>query len=206
MATTTHEGSAPEPGTPQVTLLDIFVGFLIIGATSFGGGVVAYLRSGLVGQRKWIEDDTFVELLSICQTLPGLNASNMAILVGDRLRGTAGAFIALFAICLPGGLMMVAAAIAYAASRGEDIGVGAILHGVSAGAVGMVLAVTVQLGRKTLTHAADFVFVALTVIGVNVLHQSVLLVLFVVGAMAILWYRPGRIPPGGRMPPEAHKP
>lgn len=181
------------PGT--VSLLDIFLGFLIIGATSFGGGVVAYLRTGLVNRRKWIDDVTFVELLSICQTLPGLNASNMAILVGDRLRGTAGAAIALTAICLPGGLMMVAAAAAYAASQGHSGNVvGAILHGASAAAVGLVLSVTFQLGRKTLGRFADFIFVALTVIGVNVLHQSVLLVLFVVGSVAIVWYRPAAKP------------
>lgn len=185
---------APRTAPPQVSLRDIFIGFLVIGASSFGGGVVAYLRSGLVGQRKWIEDETFVELLSICQTLPGLNASNMAILVGDRLRGTAGAAMALAGICLPGGVMMVAAAIAYAASQGTHEGIGAALHGVSAAAVGLVLAVTFQLGRKTLSRWGDFVFVALTIIGVNVLHQSVLLVLLVVGAGAIFWYRPGRLP------------
>jgi chromate transporter len=48
-----------------------------------------------------------------------------------------------------------------------------------------------QLGRKALTHNYDLVFVALAVIGVNRLHQSVLTVLLVVGAAAILWYRPG---------------
>ncbi|MEW6121503.1 MAG: chromate transporter [Pseudomonadota bacterium] len=195
MSDTESMSEAPAPqAPPSVSLMEIFVGFLIIGATSFGGGVVAYLRSGLVGRRKWIEDETFVELLSICQTLPGLNASNMAILVGDRLRGTAGAAVALAGICLPGALMMVAAAAAYAASQGSDLGVTAVLHGVSAAAVGLVLAVTFQLGRKTLTHLADGVFVVLTVIGVNVMHQSVLLVLFVVGALAIYWYRPGRLP------------
>ncbi len=187
------------PGS--VSLFQIFMGFLIIGATSFGGGVVAYLRTGLVNQRKWIDDTTFVELLSICQTLPGLNASNMAILVGDRLRGTAGAAVALAGICLPGGLMMVAAAAAYAASKGESGStVGAILHGASAAAVGLVLSVTFQLGRKTLGRFADFIFVGLTVIGVNVLHQSVLLVLFVVGALAIVWYRPARQPQGEGRP------
>ncbi|WP_127090012.1 chromate transporter [Aquabacter cavernae] len=185
---------APFETPPSVTLTDIFVGFLVIGATSFGGGVVAYLRSGLVGRRKWIADETFVELLSICQTLPGLNASNMAILVGDRLRGTAGAAVALAGICLPGALMMVAAAAAYAASRGSEVGIGAVLHGVSAAAVGLVLAVTFQLGRKSLTRMSDLVFVALTVIGVDLMHQSVLLVLVVVGALAIYWYRPGRLP------------
>ncbi|MFG1479056.1 chromate transporter [Xanthobacter sp. V4C-4] len=183
----------PAPA-PDVSLREIFIGFLIIGASSFGGGVVAYLRTGLVGRRKWIEDEAFVELLSICQTLPGLNASNMAILVGDRLRGTAGAALALAGICLPGGLMMVAAAIAYAASQGTHAGIGAALHGISAAAVGLVLAVTFQLGRKMLTRWSDFVFVALTVIGVNVLHLSVLVVLLGVGAAAIFWYRPGHLP------------
>ncbi|MEP9379824.1 chromate transporter [Aquabacter sp. CN5-332] len=195
---------AQQPATlPEVSLLDILIGFFVIGATSFGGGVVAYLRSGLVGRRKWIDDETFVELLSICQTLPGLNASNMAILVGDRLRGSAGAAVALFGICLPGGLLMMAAASAYAATQAQgnsSDAVTAILHGVSAAAVGMVLAVTFQLGRKTLTHFADFGFVILTVIGVNVLHQSVLLVLAVVGALAIFWYRPRRKPEGSPQP------
>ncbi len=178
-------------GVPAPSVLAIFLAFLSIGATSFGGGVVAYLRAGLVTRKKWVDDTTFLELLSICQSLPGLNASNMAILVGDRLRGTAGAAAALLGICLPGGLLMVAAAIAYgAAADGKGGVINAMLHGVSAAAVGMVLAVTIQLGKKTVTRLADVAFVALTVIGVEVLHQSVLLVLAVVGALAIYWYRP----------------
>lgn len=193
-------GDTPTAPGLDVSLREIFTGFLIIGATSFGGGVVAYLRTGLVGRRKWIADETFLELLSICQTLPGLNASNMAILVGDRLRGTAGAAVALAGICLPGGLMMMAAAMAYAASQGAHAGIGAALHGISAAAVGLVLSVTIQLGRKTLTRWADLMFVALTVIGVNVLHLSVLLVLLVVGALAIIWYRPSHLPQEGVRP------
>ncbi len=185
------DGASVPPAVPTPSVLRIFLAFLSIGATSFGGGVVAYLRAGLVTRNKWVDDKTFLELLSICQSLPGLNASNMAILVGDRLRGTAGAAAALVGICLPGGLMMVAAAIAYGAQHSQGGVINAMLHGVSAAAVGMVLAVTIQLGLKTVTRLADIVFVALTVIGVTVLHQSVLLVLAVVGALAIYWYRPG---------------
>src|SRR5215471_4408096 len=61
---------------------EIFLEFLFIGATSFGG-VVPYLRNTLVINRHWIDDREFVEMLSISQSLPGLNATNMAILVGD---------------------------------------------------------------------------------------------------------------------------
>ena len=74
----------------DVTVPQIFRAFLLIGATSFGGGVVAYLRSSLVEKHRWIDDRTFVECLAIGQTLPGLNATNMSVLVGDRLRGDGG--------------------------------------------------------------------------------------------------------------------
>src|SRR4030095_13347940 len=43
----------------------IFWVFLVMGATSLGGGVVGYLRTGLVVRNNWLDDVTFVELLSI---------------------------------------------------------------------------------------------------------------------------------------------
>src|SRR5262245_29691996 len=88
-----------------VSVGEIFLAFLIIGATSFGG-VVPYLRDGLVIKRRWIDDKEFVEMLSISQSLPGLNATNMAILVGQKLRGRLGAFGAILGMCLPSAALM----------------------------------------------------------------------------------------------------
>ena len=173
----------------DITLAEIFRVFLVIGATSFGGGIVAYLRSSLVSKHGWLDDEKFVELLSISQSLPGLNATNMAVLVGERLRGIPGAIAAICGVCLPGGLLMFAVGIVYG-QHGDRPLVTAMLHGVAAAAVGLILATTLQLGRKSLHHLADLVFVALAVIGVNWLHQSVLRVLLIVGALAIFWYRP----------------
>ena len=95
-----------------VSIWSIFLEFLIIGATSFGG-VIPYLREALVSKRNWIDDKQFVEMLSISQSLPGLNATNMAILVGEKLRGAPGAISAIAAICLPGGLLMYCVGIFY---------------------------------------------------------------------------------------------
>jgi chromate transporter len=180
-------GDEALPG--KVSVAEIFGAFLMIGATSFGGGVVAYLRSSLVGKHRWINDKNFVELLSISQTLPGLNATNMAVLVGDRLRGLAGSIAAILGVCLPGALFMFGVAIAYH-ERGDRPLVTAMLRGVAAAAVGLILATSVQLGRKSLAHLYDLIFVAITVLGVNRLHQSVPRVLIAVGILAILWYRP----------------
>jgi len=173
----------------KVSLAAIFGAFLLIGATSFGGGVVAYLRESLVGKHRWLDDTSFVEVLSISQTLPGLNATNMAVLVGDRLRGLPGAIAAICGICLPGALIMYAAGMMYR-EHGDRPLVTAMLKGVAAAAVGLILATTVQLGRKSLNGVTDLVFVSLAVVGVNLLHQSVPRVLLVVGALAIFWYRP----------------
>ena len=185
----TQPTPASNPGDSSATVLQIFLEFLLIGATSFGGGVVAYLRSGLVAKRAWLDDKAFVELLSISQSLPGLNSTNMAILVGDRLRGLSGALAGLAGMCLPGGLLMFVVGIFYR-EHGDRPLVTAALKGVAAAAVGLILATAVQLGKRSLEHSSDLVFVALTIIGVNRLHQSVLTVLVVVGLIAILWYRP----------------
>jgi len=184
----TEQSPATAAGT-SATVLQIFLEFLLIGATSFGGGVVAYLRNALVTKRAWLDDKAFVELLSISQSLPGLNSTNMAILVGDRLRGVRGALAAIAGICLPGGLLMFAVGMVYH-QHGDHPLKTAALKGVAAAAVGLILATAVQLGQRSLEHSSDLVFVALTIIGVNRLHQSVLTVLVAVGLVAVFWYRP----------------
>ena len=86
---------------------------------------------------------------------------------------------------------MYLVAMVYAA-HGDHPLVTAALKGVAAAAVGLVLATCVQLGKKSLSNTYDLIFVTLTVLGVNRLHQSVLTVLVIVGFVAILWYHPPR--------------
>ena len=167
----------------------VFWVFLVLGATSLGGGVVGYLRASLVARQRWLDDAAFVELLSISQTLPGLNATNMSILVGDRLRGTAGAALAALGMCLPGAALMTAAAYVYGFS-GDHPASKAFLHAVAAGAVGLVLMVLVQLGAKALSGLADYVFVALTAAFVAGFGVPVPYALIGVTALAIWWHRP----------------
>jgi chromate transporter len=177
-----------DTGQAGVSIGLIFLEFLIVGATSFGG-VVPYLRGSLVTKRHWIDDREFVEMLSISQSLPGLNATNMAILVGEKLRGALGSVAAIIGICLPGAVIMYVVGIFYR-SHGDHVWVTAALKGVAAAAVGMVLSTVVGLSKKSLANKLDFVFMALTVIAVNRLHQSVPRTLVAVGLLAILFHRP----------------
>jgi chromate transporter len=173
------------------SVLDVFMTFLIIGATSFGGAVVAYLRSSLVGKKKWLDDTHFLELMSISNTLPGLNATNMSILVGDRLRGAVGAAAALIGMCLPGFIFMTVAGIMYG-ENGDRPLVTAMLKGVAAAAVGLIAATWFQIGKKSVRGFYDAFFILAAVLAVNHFKVSVPIVLIAVGALAIFTNRPGK--------------
>jgi chromate transporter len=179
---------APPVAQAGVSIGQIFLEFLIIGATSFGG-VVPYLRGSLVTKRHWVDDKEFVEMLSISQSLPGLNATNMAVLVGEKLRGALGSMAAIVGICLPGAVLMYIVGMFYRIHGDHDF-VTSALKGVAAAAVGLILSTVMSLSKKSLAQKFDFVFMALTVIAVNRLHQSVPRTLIVVGLLAVLFHRP----------------
>jgi len=183
-----QQGAGAVTASADVPVRQIFLEFLIIGATSFGG-VVPYLRASLVTKRHWIDDKEFVEMLSISQSLPGLNATNMAILVGEKLRGALGSIAAIIGVCLPGAVLMFAVGIFYH-RHGDHVWITAALTGVAAAAVGLILSTVVSLSQKSLTGNFDFVFIALTVLAVNRLHLGVPRTLIGVGIIAILWHRP----------------
>ena len=173
----------------KVSAADIFVTFLVIGATSFGGGVVAYLRNALVTKKKWLDDSHFLELMSISNTLPGLNATNMSILAGDRVGGTIGSVAAMVGMCLPGFIFMTVAGILYG-EHGDRPLVTAALRGVAAAAVGLLAATWFQIGKKSIKGFYDAFIVLAAVLGVNHFKLSVPVVLLSAGALSIFIHRP----------------
>lgn len=175
--------------TKKASHLEIFLVFLSIGAISFGGGVVAYLRDSLVRKKKWFDDVEFLEITSISNTLPGLNATNVAILAGDRLAGTTGATVAMLGICLPAFVFMTLAGIVYGEHTVRPWATAA-LRGVAAAAVGLLASTWFQIGKKSLKGVYDAVFVVAAILGITYFKVGVPLTLLVVGAFAIFAYRP----------------
>src|SRR5208282_1420540 len=101
----------------KVSLVKLFRVFLYIGATSFGGGVVAYLQEHLVVRQKWLDDDHFLAALEIGQTIPGLVSTNVSVIVGSRLRGVTGAIVSAVGMTLPGAVSVFILGLLYAHFR-----------------------------------------------------------------------------------------
>ncbi|MFZ4536651.1 chromate transporter [Propionivibrio sp.] len=174
-----------------ISLDQIFRQFLYVGAISFGGGIVAYLRDLLVSKRQWVSSDEFMVMLSISQTMPGLNAVNLSILMGDRLRGGKGALVAALGILLPGALIVLTIGTLYGI-HSDHPKANHVLGGVTAAAIALLATVTWKLGRRALTEKVSLGLVILTFVCMSILKLPLYLVLATVLPLALFLYRPSR--------------
>lgn len=105
----------------MISLWQIFLVFGKIGAFTIGGGIpmIAAIKSELV-ERKWLNDEDFIDIITLAQTAPGLFAVNISILTGHRLRGTKGSVVATIASCLPPFLIILLVAIFFTTFKDNE--------------------------------------------------------------------------------------
>lgn len=91
----------------------LFISFFKVGAFTFGGGwaMISVIEKELVHKEKWITREDFLDLLAIAQAMPGILAVNIAVVIGDRLKGIKGSMSAALGTILPSFLMILAIAI-----------------------------------------------------------------------------------------------
>ena len=84
-------------------LPQLFGSFFKIGAFTFGGGwaMISLIEREIVDKRRWIERAEFLDLLAVAQSLPGILAVNISVVVGDKLRGMLGSIAAAAGTILP---------------------------------------------------------------------------------------------------------
>lgn len=91
------------------TVVEVFLVFLKLGLTSFGGPVahLGYFRKELIEKRCWVSESRFGQLLAICQFLPGPASSQLGFALGLLRAGWLGALAAFLAFTLPSALLMI---------------------------------------------------------------------------------------------------
>ena len=173
----------------KVSLVSLFVEFLLIGAVSFGGGIVAYEKILLTEKKKWLSQDEFMAALAISQTMPGLNSVNLAVLAGDKLRGGIGAFVAMLGLILPGALFVMIAGYAYSEGQDHPV-VDLLLAGIAAAATGLLAAITYKIGANHFKQIKPLLIIIATFVLMSVLHLSLIWVIVIMAPIALFLFRP----------------
>lgn len=116
----------------------VFLTFLQLGLTSFGGPVahLGYFREAFVVRLRWIDERAYADLVALCQFLPGPASSQVGIGIGLAKAGLPGALAAWVGFTMPSALALIA--FGYGVVEFQDAMSGGLLHGLKVVAVAVV--------------------------------------------------------------------
>jgi chromate transporter len=178
-----------EAGPGKVSLFELAWTFNHIALASFGGGLSAWSREVLVVEKQWMGEEEFLSAMTMCRILPGANQVNMAVFAGSKMRGLPGAAAALFGLCLIPVVLIMVAAFFYFRFK-EMPAVKGVLHGASAAAVALTLAMVIQTGRKCLTSLVPVLLFAAAFVLNGLLRWPLPVVLAILAPISLVWAWP----------------
>ena len=146
-----------QPDRPR--LKDLFLSFLRLGLTAFGGPtMVVYIGELAVQRKKWLDQSTFKNGVALAQSIPGATAMQTAAYVGLRANGVAGGLASYIGFGLPAFVLMVILSSLYVAAHGLPW-ILALFSGLQVIVVAIVANATYTFGRGALKTYTD-VFLA----------------------------------------------
>lgn len=169
------------------SMISLFTSFLRLGCTAFGGpSMIAYIRKMAVGEKKWLDSETFSSGVALCQIIPGATAMQVAAYVGLKTRGVVGAGASFIGFALPAFMLMMTFSILYSSNHNLPIVVSAF-SGLQAVIVAVIANAALSFGKVILkewkTSAVATIAAALFGMSVN---PVIVILISVVAGLAII--------------------
>ena len=174
----TFEHSAPP------TSLQLFLGFLGIGIIGFGG-VLPLARRMLVEDKRWLTPEEFIDLLGLCQFLPGGNVINMSVAVGMKFRGWRGALASILGLTAVPTAFVIVLGVIYDQYR-HDPHVQQLFAGLAAAAAGLLIAMAVKLVKPILSRPLALAIASLLFVAIAFLRIPMLPAMLVLAPLSVL--------------------
>jgi chromate transporter len=177
-----------QPPTTRVSLREIFFLFFQIGSLSFGGGLVAWVYREVVERRRWLSEAEFLSGFTLAQVLPGINMTNMAVYIGQRMRGVAGAVIGVAGLLLVPFFAVIGLVSIYAQIE-TNATLQSFMDGMATTAVGLFLSVGVKSIRRTVTELSPIAIMVAVIVAVGLLRWPMIPVILCLAliSVALAW-------------------
>lgn len=171
-------------------ITEVFLVFLRLGLTSFGGPVahLGYFREEFVEKRKWLDASAYADLVALCQFLPGPSSSQVGMAIGLIRAGVGGSLAAWIGFTLPSALALMALGIGVAQI---DLGYySGLLHGLKLVAAAVIAQAIWTMAKS---HCSELirVVIALSAAASTLMFQgsySQVGVIVVSGVIGILFF------------------
>ncbi|MBW6193722.1 chromate transporter, partial [Pseudomonas aeruginosa] len=151
------------------TALAVFLAFLKLGCSAFGGPIahLGYFRDEFVRRRGWLSESSYADLVALCQFLPGPASSQVGMALGLARAGYPGALAAWLGFTLPSALLLVLFALGL--GRWGALLPEGVLHGLKIAAVAVVAQAVWGMGRSL---CPDRPRLALMALSLSLIHIS----------------------------------
>lgn len=172
------------PLDPPPGLFAIFWVFAQIGVMSFGGALGAWVHREVSIKRRWLTEDDLLSGLALGQVMPGVNVVNLAIYVGQRLRGPLGSVVAVLGMVMPGFFIIIGIAAVYqelaTVSWMPDL-----MNGIAAAAGGLLIHMGVRASRRAIRSLPLLIVLLGIFLGVGVLNLHMVPVVLVLAPLGV---------------------
>lgn len=135
--------------TERIPLSSLFLTFLKIGSTAFGGfmALISVVQNEVVERRRWLKAEDMLDGVSLATILPGPVAVNVVAYVGYRLRGGLGALVSVVGVTFTAFVLMLVLSVAYF-QWGSIPAVGRVFHGFIPAVAAIIVMAAWNMGRK----------------------------------------------------------
>lgn len=174
----------------EVSFREAFNFWLKLGFISFGGpaGQIALMHRELVERKKWISDEDFLHALNFCMLLPGPEAQQLATYNGWKMHGVKGGTLAGVFFILPSVFILLALSYIYV-KFGNVAEVSAILDGLKAVVVAIVVEAVIKIGTKAFKNWFSVLIAALSFVAIFVFHIPFPLIVVGAGILGFLYFK-----------------
>ena len=175
----------------NVTYTDILFSFFLLGLTSFGGPIahIGYFRNVFVKQKKWLDEKTYLDFVSLCNFLPGPSSSQVGMSIGYHFKGISGSLLAWLGFTLPSAIILMI--FGYAIFNFENSISYGLLQGLKAIVVVIVLQAILGMRKNLLKDSFDYMIVFITTLILIIFPSSLnqFLCLLLSGFFGLIIYK-----------------
>jgi chromate transporter len=159
--------------------------FIRLGTIAFGGPAahIAMMEDEVVGRRGWLSHESFLDMISACNLIPGPNSTEMAIHIGQRRAGFAGLGVAGICFIVPATLITIVLAWAYV-EFGQRPQTAGVLYGIKPVIIAVIAQAIWRLSRAVLKTPV-LIGVTMAAIVAALVGVNEMIILFAAGAILI---------------------
>ncbi|WP_432204515.1 chromate transporter [Cetobacterium somerae] len=170
-------------------MLELFITFFKIGMFTFGGGyaMIPLIEREIIYEKKWIDRDELLEIISISQMTPGPIAINAATFIGKKRYGILGSIAATLGVIAPS-LLVIIIISAFFTKSFLNPTMQKLFIGLRAGIAALILSSVIKLSKNTLIDKFSSAIFLISLLGLILFNVSPIFLILFFGIGCIIFF------------------